>query len=342
MSGSRAESSVLVTGASGFVGLHCILQLLERGHRVRGTVRSPERKDEVRQALARQIDANDRLELVDADLSRDAGWTEAAEGCSHVLHVASPLPREMPKHEDELIVPAREGTRRVLRAAARAGVERVVMTSSVTAIIAGVDRTGKTFTEEDWSDADSPSIAPYDKSKTLSERAAWECADELGLELATINPGMVLGPILSADWGTSGESVRRLMLGKFPGIPNINYAPVDVRDVASAHLDAMTKPEAVGQRFICALDNASIMDLANILDRHFGSRGYRVPTRRLPSWITRTVAIFDKTARLALNDLDTRQDLDSSRIRSVLGWEPRGLEEMVVDMGESMIEQGIV
>jgi dihydroflavonol-4-reductase len=342
MSGPNAESTVLVTGATGFVGLHCILQLLERGHRVRGTMRSLEREPEVRRALGRHVDADDRLELVEADLTRDEGWSEAAKGCRFAHHVASPLPRKLPRHEDELIVPAREGARRVMRAAAEAGVERVVMTSSITAILAGVDRTGRVFTEEDWSDTDSPKIAPYDKSKTLAERAAWECAEELGLELVMINPGMILGPILSPDWGTSGESVRRLMLGDFPGIPNVNYAPVDVRDVAGAHMAAMTTPEASGQRFICALENVSMRDMATILHRHFGPRGYRIPTRRLPSWITRTVAVFDRTAKLALNDLDKRQDLDASRIRSVLDWEPRGHEEMVVEMGESMIEQGIV
>jgi nucleoside-diphosphate-sugar epimerase len=342
MSGPRAESTVLVTGASGFVGLHCIHRLLEHGYRVRGTIRSRTREQEVRQALERKLEVGDRLEIVEADLSHDAGWEAAAIGCAYVLHVASPLPREMPKHEDELIVPAVEGTRRVLRAAAKAGVRRVVMTSSITAVLGGVDRTGKTFTEDDWSDPDSPDIIAYDKSKTLSERAAWACADELGLELVTILPGLVLGPILSADSGTSGEAIRRLMLGNFPGVPNVNFATVDVRDVADTHVAALTTPEAAGQRFICALENASMRDLATILDRNFRTRGYRIPTRRLPSWLMRALALFDKTARLALGDLDTRQDLDSSHIRKLLGWEPRNLETMVVDMGESMIEQGLV
>ena len=325
--------------------MHCILQLLEKGYRVRGTVRSPEREPQLRATFAKHVDADDRLEITRADLESDDGWREAAAGCRYALHVASPIPRQPPKHEDELIVPARDGALRVLRAAADAGVERVVMTSSLAAVLYGRDRS-RTFDESDWSNVDGPGIGAYEKSKTIAERAAWELVDSLEgdskLELVTINPGLVLGPLLDADWGTSGEAVKKLMERDFPAVPDLGWAPVDVRDVAAAHVAAMETPEAAGERFLCAIEHASMRDIAAILDRHFSDRGYKIPTGKLPGWVMRLLAIFDKTARLALNDLGVRQNIDNSKIKRVLGWRPRGLEEMVVAMGESLIEHGVV
>jgi nucleoside-diphosphate-sugar epimerase len=343
MTRGHSDETVLVTGASGFIAMHCILQLLASGWRVRGTLRTPARAAKVRETLARHVDPGDRLEFATADLSRDDGWAEAARGCTYVLHVASPFPREVPRHEDELIVPARDGALRVLRAAAAAGVRRVVMTSSLAAVLYGHVRDGsRTFGEDDWSITDG--LTAYEKSKTLAERAAWDFArspEARGLELVVINPGLVLGPILDEDYGTSGEVVRKLMLREFPGCPTLGWAPVDVRDVAAAHLAAMTTPEAAGQRFCCAIEHAWMGDIARILDERFTARGYRIPRRRLPDWLVRLVAVFDKTTRLAVHDLGQRQDVSSERIRKVLGWQPRSLEEMVAAMGESMIEQGV-
>lgn len=344
MTRGHSDETVLVTGASGFIAMHCILQLLAAGWRVRGTLRTPSRAGKIRETLARHVDPGDRLEFATADLSRDEGWEEAARGCTYVLHVASPFPREVPKHEDDLIVPARDGALRVLRAAAAAGVRRVVMTSSLAAVVYGHVRDGsRTFDEEDWSISEG--IGAYEKSKTIAERAAWDFArspEAKGLELVVINPGLVLGPILDEDYGTSGEAVRKLMRREFPGCPNLGWAPVDVRDVAAAHLAAMTTPEAAGKRFCCAIEHAWMADIARILDEHFAARGYRIPRRRLPDWLVRTVAIFDKTTRMAVHDLGQRQDVSNERIRKVLGWQPRSLDEMVAAMGESMIEQGVV
>lgn len=340
------ETKVLVTGASGFIALHCTLQLLQNGYRVRGTLRTPSRADELRNALEDRVDAGDRLEFVTADLSDDAGWAEAVEGCRYVLHVASPFPREVPKDENELIVPAREGALRVLQAAADAGVERVVMTSSLAAVLYGHVRDGsKTFDESDWSKTEEP-IGAYEKSKTIAERAAWDfienLPDDKPLELAVINPGIVLGPILTDDYGTSGELVRKLMLRELPGCPQVGWAPVDVRDVAAAHLAAMTTPEAAGKRFCCAIDHAWMGEIAQILKENFSGRGYRVPTMRVPNFVMRIVAIYDKAARLAVGDLGQRQDISNGRIKEVLGWKPRPLNEMVVAMGDSLIEHGVV
>jgi nucleoside-diphosphate-sugar epimerase len=342
----RSATTVLVTGATGFIAMHCIVQLLEQGYRVRGTARSRDREAGLRRSLAEHVDPGDRLEIVEADLTHDDGWPEAVAGCRYVLHVASPIPRTPPKHEDDLIVPAREGALRVLRAAADAGVERVVMTSSMAAISYGVERRGRVFTEDDWSNPDSPKIPPYEKSKTLAERAAWDFVaslpEERRLELVTINPGLVLGPVLDADWGTSGEVVRKLMKREFPGCPNMSWAPVDVRDVAAAHVAAMTTPGAGGKRFLCAIEPHTMLEIAQVLERHFGERGYRIPTRKLPSFVVRIVALFDRTARLGLANLDDPIQVDNSRIESVLSWKPRPFEEMVRDMGESMIRYGVV
>jgi nucleoside-diphosphate-sugar epimerase len=336
---------VLVTGASGYIGLHCVRELLARGARVRGTLRTPAREAGLRAALARHVDAEDRLSFVRADLASDAGWAEAVAGCGGVLHVASPLPSALPKHEDELIVPAREGTLRVLRAAVAAGVERVVLTSSLAAVIYGHVRDGsRRFDENDWSKVEG--IPPYEKSKTLAERAAWEFVKSLEpprrLELAAINPGLVLGPVLEKDTSTSVEAVRKLMAREFPGCPRLGWNVVDVRDVASAHVAALTTPEAAGQRFCCAADFAWMRDMAEILNRHFAARGYRVATRRLPDFLVRGVALFDKTARVAIGDLGLHQEVSNERIQRVLGWKPRPLEETIVATGESLIEMGIV
>jgi len=341
---------VLVTGATGFIAQHCIVQLLEAGYNVRGTARSEGRCDEIADILTPHLsDAArgrlDTLGVVAADLTSDDGWRRAVEDCRFVMHVASPLPRGAVKDDDELIVPARDGALRVLRAANDVGVERVVLTSSLSAIVYGNDRS-RVFTEDDWSNLEGPRIGAYDKSKTIAERASWEFMESLSgrssMELVVINPGLVLGPLLSSDWGTSGEMVKRILEHKVPAIPNINFATVDVRDVASAHVSAMTSPEAAGQRFICAEANHSMMEIAQILKAAYGRRGFNIPTRRLPSIALRAMAIFDKTVRLALNDLDSSQHVDTTKIRSVLRWRPRDLREMTTAMADSMIEYGVV
>ncbi len=340
-----SDDRVLVTGASGFIGLHCCLALLDAGYRVRGTLRDLKRGDSLRQALEAHTEVGDRLQFFAADLLSDDGWDEATHDCRFVLHVASPLPSAPPKDEDELIVPARDGTLRVLRAAAAAGVERVVLTSSLAAVLYGRDRSGsQVFDESDWSIAEQ--CPPYEKSKTLAERAAWDFVASLPperrFELVVINPGLVLGPVLEKDSGTSGEAVRKLLAREFPGCPHFGWAMVDVRDVAAAHVAALRVPEAAGQRFVCATDHVWMQDVAKILDRRFRERGYKVPTRSIPNFVVRLFALFDKTTRMVIHELDQHQYVSNRKIKNVLGWKPRSLEEMVVSMGESMIAHGVV
>ncbi len=347
MSQSDANPTVLVTGASGFIGLHCVLQLLEQGYRVRGTVRSKGRADEVREAIEANVDTElaGRLELVEADLTRDEGWEHAVRGCTYVLHVASPFPNRVPEHEDELIRPAVEGTLRVLRAAAEAGVRRVVLTSSLAAVSAGHPADGtRVYTENDWSIVER--CPPYPKSKTLAERAAWDFVASLEgdapMELCAINPGAVLGPVLNQHYSTSGEIVRKLLSRELPGVAKIGFPWVDVRDVASAHIAAMTTPGAAGQRFCCAIEFSWIDQVADILAKRFGPEGWKVPTRKLPSFMVRLVAMFDPAVKTVVSDLGRVRRVSSDRIRDVLDWKPHSLQEMVVSMGESMIQQGIV
>ncbi|MGC1944765.1 MAG: aldehyde reductase, partial [Candidatus Acidiferrales bacterium] len=245
-------STVLVTGGSGFIGSHSIVQLLAAGHRVRTTVRSQKREGDVRAMLKEGgAEPGDRLSFIAADLEGDAGWREAAAGCEYVLHVASPFPQTVPKNEDELIVPAREGTLRVLRAARDAGVKRVVLTSSFAAIGYGHKAQQGPFDETYWTDPGANDIAPYVKSKTLAERAAWDFIDKEGgnPELSVVNPVGVFGPVLSADYSTSILLVQRLMKG-MPGCPRLYFGVVDVRDVADLHIRAMTDPAAKGERFL--------------------------------------------------------------------------------------------
>jgi nucleoside-diphosphate-sugar epimerase len=319
---------------------------LQQGYRVRGTVRNQARAGEVREAMENAgVDLGHRLEIVEADLTRDEGWADAVRGCSYVLHVASPFPNRAPEHEDELIKPAKEGTVRVLKAAADAGVKRVVVTSSLAAISGGHPAdNARIYTEEDWSIIER--CPPYPKSKTLAERAAWDFVASLEgdapMELSVINPGAVLGPVLNRHYSTSGEIVRKLMARELPGTAKIGFAWVDVRDVASAHIAAMTAPGAAGQRFCCAIEFSWIDEVAGILARRFGPEGWKVPTRKLPDFVVRVVAMFDPTVKTVVSDLGRVRRVSSDRIRSVLSWQPHTLEEMVVSMGETMIKQGIV
>lgn len=339
---------VLVTGLSGFIAQHCAVSLLRAGHRVRGTLRSPQRFPRILDTLSRCLnqDVSSRVDFVLADLTSDAGWEAAMDGTEYVLHVASPLPKGPPDHPSDLIVPAREGALRVLRAAAAGTVRRVVMTSSIAAVIYGHPRDGTEVYDESYWSVLSDSVGAYEWSKTLAERAAWNFVRSLpkerGLELATINPGLVLGPVLDDAYAVSGETVKKLLGRELPAVPDVRFACVDVRDVADAHVAALFVPEAAGKRFLCAGQQASFLEIARIVHEHFAPRGYRVPTRRLPTFMVRAAALFDPPVRLVLQELGKRMDLDTTRIRKVLGWKPRPLPEMVVAMGESLITQGIV
>jgi dihydroflavonol-4-reductase len=339
------EQPILVTGASGYIALHVVQQLLQAGHGVRGTVRSLVREAELRAALG-GAEATEKLGFVEADLMADAGWDEAVDGCALVVHTASPLPVALPKDADELVVPAREGALRLLRAASAAGVSRVVMTSSVAAVSAGGQRAdGQRYSEADWSDADGD-IDAYSKSKTLAERAAWDFVaglpDGQRPELVTINPSVVLGPNLAADHSASVEIVRKLLAREVPGLPRLGWSMVDVRDVAAAHIAALTAPAAPGRRYICSNEFQWMADVARILAKHLAGSGRRVPTRPLPDWLVRLIALFDPAVRRVAGDLGRRTDFDNSAIRRDLDWRPLPIAETITDTADSLIAHGVV
>jgi nucleoside-diphosphate-sugar epimerase len=334
-------STVLVTGGSGFIGSYTILHLLAAGHRVRTTVRSLKREPDVRAMLKEGgAEPGDRLSFAAADLEEDTGWPEAVAGCEYVLHVASPFPQTIPRDEDELIVPAREGTLRVLRAARDAGVKRVELTSSFAAIGYGHRPQPAPFDETSWTDPRGDDVRPYVKSKTLAERAAWDfiAREGGGLELAVVNPTGVFGPVLGRDYSTSILLVQRLMDGAIPGCPQLHFGVVDVRDVADLHLRAMTHPAARGERFLAvAGDFMSMLEIAKVLKRRMGSAARRVPTLQLPNWLVRVAAMRDPAVRQILPELGKRKNGTSEKARRLLGWAPRSSEEAIVATAESLV-----
>jgi dihydroflavonol-4-reductase len=335
------DTKVLVTGATGFVAGHCIQELLAHGYAVRGSVRNPATADVAHlHAIAQRTGGS--LELVEARLDADAGWAEAVDGCASVWHLASPNPTQAPKDADEVIRPAVDGTLRVLRAAAASGtVRRVVLTSSIDAIRHGHDPADhRVRTEADWSDVDR--CDPYPRSKVYAERAAWDYVRDQPLELVTVNPGLVLGPLLHAERTTSIEVVRLLLARRMPAVPRLGFAVVDARDVAVAHRLAMEVPEAAGNRYICAGEHLWMGDIAAVLAAEFGPLGYRIPTRPLPYWLMWAIARFDRTIRLALGYVGVPALVSADKAKQDLGWTARPARESIVDTAESLIRYGVV
>jgi nucleoside-diphosphate-sugar epimerase len=335
-----------VTGGSGFIGSHSILQLLGAGHRVRTTVRNSKREGDVRSMLKEGgAEPADRLAFVVADLESDAGWSEAVAGCDYVLHVASPFPMGIPKNEDELIVPAREGALRVLRASRDAGVKRVVLTSSFAAVGYGKEQQQAPFDETSWTDPSGSDVRPYVKSKTLAERAAWHFIAHEGrdLELSVVNPVGVFGPVLASDYSTSILVVQRMMDGAVPGCPRLYFGVVDVRDVADLHIRAMTHPAAKGERFLAvAGDFMSMLDIAKVLRARMGASAKRVPTRQLPNWLVRIAALRDPAVRQIVPELGKRRNATNEKARRMLGWAPRSNDEAIIATAESLVRLGLL
>jgi nucleoside-diphosphate-sugar epimerase len=339
-------STLLVTGGTGFIACHTILQALGENHRVRATIRSLRREADVRAMLKQGgSEPGDRLSFFAADLENDAGWAEAVAGCDYVLHVASPFPPNVPKHEDELIVPAREGALRVLRAARDAGVKRVVLTSSFAAIGYGHAPQQAPFNETDWTDPTGGDMTAYVKSKTLAERAAWDfiAAEGGALELSVVNPVVVFGPVLGPDYSPSVLLIHRLMSGGVPGNPKLTFGVVDVRDVADLHLRAMVHPAAKGERFLgVAGDFIWIRDIAKVLKERMGEAGKKIPTRQLPNWLVRLAALRDPLVKQILPELGKQKNGTNEKAKRLLGWAPRSSEEAIVATAESLLRFGLL
>lgn len=332
------ERPILVTGATGFIAGHVIAELLRHGYDVRGTVRDAARADVGHlRAIARE--EGYAFDVVEASLDADDGWDAALRGAIAVIHVASPLPKALPRDPQEVIAPAVEGTQRVLRAAIAAGAERVVLTSSISAVLGGHDlRDGRVRTEEDWSVVEK--CDPYDASKTLAERAAWDTVKGSELELVTVCPGFVLGPLQRPGTNASMDVVDQLLARTLPAMPHMGFTVVDVRDVALAHRLALEKEKASAHRYIVAGDATWLSEVAEILAAEYRPRGYRVPTAELPSFVVRMGALVNPSLRLAVPLLDQPILVSSARARGELGWRRRPLRETVIDAAESLIAFG--
>jgi len=339
------SSPILVTGASGFIATHTIAQLLEKGYKVRGTVRSMQKETKIRESVSRLVQKDAQLEIMPAELNQDEGWKEALKDVEYVLHIASPFPLQEPRHEDELIKPAVEGTLRVLRFAHDANVKRVVQVSSNAAVSAGYSGDNRIFTEADWSRVEN-NIGEYSKSKTLAERAAWEfingSENKNEMEMVAINPPLVFGPVPNKNYNTSSEVIRTYMLGQVPGTAKIKMACVDVRDVASAIISAMEIKDAAGNRFLVSAGELWTKEIAQILSDEFSKHGYKIPTIQLPSFLVRLFALFDPKVRVLVNTLDWDFHISNEKAKQILKWNPRSPKESVLSMAESLVEQGIL
>lgn len=335
---------VLVTGISGFIGKHCAVALLNKGYRVRGTVRSLARADAVRATLAKHAMIDGRLDFAEADLSSDAGWDAALQGCAYVMHVASPFPIAQPKDRDALVGPARDGTLRVLRAASKAGIPRTVLTSSTVSIMYGPRKSGGApLTEDDWTNPDAPDVTPYARSKTLAERAAWDFvkSEGSGMELAVVNPGLVLGPALDGDLSSSIEIIQLMLRGKYPAVPRVHIPVVDVRDVADLHVAAMTHPAAANQRFLCADSSQWFAETSRAI-RAAIPEARKMPTRELPNVVVRLMGLIDLRLRSIVPELGIERPISHAKAERLLGFRFRSASEAAVASAKSLIELKLV
>lgn len=331
---------VLVTGATGYIGLHCIHQLLNQGYAVNGSVRSPERKSEIIDALMSHDTSVDNLNLFTFNLTEDDGWDEGMEDCDYLLHVASPIALEN-HNEDFFVKPAVEGVKRALKFAKKHNIKKVVLTSSVAAIFDSIEE--KTYYDEsDWSDPNNPTISHYAKSKTLAEKAAWEFIEKENnpFELAVINPALVIGPTLSGDLGESNKAIQMVVTGKMPVAVPLQFGYVDVRDVAAAHILAMQNPKSNGERFALAEKDLWYKDVAKVLRKN----GFKkAPMFSVPLWMAKIMANFIKELKLTLPYLGRLRSVEkTSKAKDILGWKPRPAEESILDVAQQVKDMGMI
>jgi nucleoside-diphosphate-sugar epimerase len=346
MTTTENSKVVLVPGGSVFVGVHCILQLLQKGYRVKTTLRSLNKKNSVLDMLkVGGMTSFENLSFIEADLTKDTNWAEAVAGCDFVLHVASPIFLRIPKDPNEMILPAVEGTLRVLQAARDAGVKRVVMTSNFGAVGYSHKDTTQLITEESWTDADEKGLSAYNKSKVLAEKAAWDFMKKEGggLELSVINPMAILGPSLGPELSSGFELLKKVLDGSMKAIPNITLGIVDVRDVADLHIRAMTNPAAKGQRFLALSGGVvSLPEIARLFKAELGDVAKPVSTKRLPDWVVRIAALFSPVAKSIVPLLGRYRHASNEKAKRLLGWQPRSNEEAILATANSLIQFGWV
>lgn len=339
--------TVLVTGITGYIAKHVALRLLETGHRVVGTLRRPDRGEEVLAALRPHVSdpdsLSDRLRFVGVDLTADAGWDTAFENVDALIHTASPFPIAEPDDEQDLIRPAVDGALRALRHAHAHGIERVILTSSAAAIVNSELAPGKSgHDESDWTDLDHPGSGAYVKSKTLAERAAWDFQrnEAPGMALTAINPVLVLGPPLDRHYGSSVGLIERLLRGKDPVLPNFGMSIVDVRDVAEMHVRALERPDTAGKRFIASSGFLWFREVAGVVKSRYPDR--KIATRAAPDFLVRLMAVFDRSIRVILPHLGRRMETSSARARTEMDMRFIPAEKSVTETAEFLVDRGLV
>ncbi len=331
---------VLVTGASGFIGLHCIAQLLQAGYQVRGSLRSRARESEIRNALSKVVNTENRLEICELDLLKDDGWDEAVSGCDYVMHVASPLLDREPKDQDEIIRPAHEGLMRAIKSSVRNKVKRFVMTSSFSAI--GYGHVKDVFDESHWTDT-TQKIGAYNKSKAIAEKAMWDYLDSLKdeekIEAVAINPTLVIGASLSDDVGTSNIFLQKMLDGSYPVVPKVHFGYVTVKDTAKAHVAAMTHPHASGKRFILAERCMWLYEVNKILRKH----GYKkAPIRQAPNLLMKFLALFNNEASAIAGFVGKTKFTNSENAKNILNFNFENVEVGILEIAQQLESLGVI
>ena len=331
---------VLVTGASGFIGLHCIAQLLQAGYQVKGSLRSRAREPEIRNALSKVVNAENRLEICELDLLKDDGWDDAVSGCDYVMHVASPLLDREPKDQNEIIRPAHEGLMRAIKSSVRNKVKRFVMTSSFSAI--GYGHVKDVFDESHWTDT-TQKIGAYNKSKAIAEKAMWDYLDSLKdeekIEAVAINPTLVIGASLSDDVGTSNIFLQKMLDGSYPVVPKVHFGYVTVKDTAKAHVAAMTHPHANGKRFILAERCMWLFEVNKILRKH----GYKkAPIRQAPNLLMKFLALFNNEASAIAGFVGKTKYTNSENAKNILNFNFENVEVGILEIAQQLETLGVI
>lgn len=338
------NKNVLLTGVTGFLGSHTAIQLLNKGYQVKGTLRDMKRAESIKRIIAKHTTNIEGLTFHEINLSdSQEKWDEVMSDVNLVIHIASPFPTTLPKDEDEIIIPAKNGTLNILKSATKAGIKRVVITSSSGAVVYGERKNG-TFSEKDWTNINNLNdTTPYFRSKTIAEKSAWDFvnANQDAPELVTILPGAILGPILDKDdYGTSANLVKKMMDGSMPAMPKIGFEMVDVRAVADAHIRALENPNASGNRYLCTNGYMEFKDIAEILREEFPKN--KIPSKTLPNFMVKIFSAFDKETKPILNDLGAKRTINNSKIKKELNWSPISLQESVKDTAHSLKNLNIV
>jgi dihydroflavonol-4-reductase len=339
------NTSILLTGITGFLGSHTAIQLLNKGYKVVGTLLNKDRISSIQEIIGKHTAHINNLTFAEADLNDPDIWPQLTKNADYVLHVASPFPRVLPKHENDLVIPAREGTLNILKAAAANNVKRVVMVSSIAAVVYGKPKNelNKVFNENDWTDeTNKKDTTAYFRSKAIAEKAAWEFIkqNDSGLQLTTVLPGAILGTVLEKDFGTSANIVIKMLDGSSPALPKIGFDIVDVRSVADLLIRAMEMPQAAGKRYIASSGYLTFKEIALILKKHYPNR--KIPTWELPNFAVRLFSNFDASLKPILIDLGIKRKTDISKAEEELQWEPLPAQEAVIACAKSVFENGIV